>query len=332
MKSILAFGIAASMSLGATVSASAGVLDDVRQRGELVCGVNTQMVGFAAPNARAEWEGFNVDWCNAIAAAVGVPAKYRPVSGTERFIALATGEVDVLTREDTWTMSRDVGLGVTFATAYYYEGQTILTRASMGATKLEDLSGATACLIAGTAGAAGVTDLFASKGIPFEILTLKSIVEAGVAYSSGRCDFLYGDSGGMAAQRQIQDNPAEHVLFSERWGREPYGMSVRAGDDQWLKIVRAVFNAVVLAELEGITKENVDEKLAGATGEVATLLGRSGEIGVKLGLEPDFAYRAIKQVGNYAELFERNLAPIGLERGMNALYTNGGLLYPIPFR
>lgn len=317
----------------ASGGAIASTLEDIKNRGEVICGVNALLLGFAAPNEKAEWRGFNIDWCNAIAAAVDVKPNYRPVSPTERFVALATGEIDVLTRSDTWTLSRDAGLGIMFIARFYYEQQTFLVRKEVGATKLADLKGAAACVIAGTSGAANIADLFGRHNIPYEPVTFKSGVEQRLAYGTGRCDFLFGDAGPMAANRLLQKNPDDHVLFKERWGREPYGMSVRNGDDQWAKIVRAVFNAIVLAELHGITKENVDEVAATSKDtEVKNLLGKSRSLGEKLGLDNQWAYRAIKAVGNYGQIWERNLTPIGLERNLNKLFSEGGVLYPVPFK
>lgn len=337
MKRTLAATIVALLGLAGMATAEAqSTLEQVRSRGQLICGVNPQFAGFAVPDENGVWRGFNVDTCKAIAAAVGVEPQYKPLVSNERFLALATGVADVLTMQNTWTMSRDTKLGIMFVATTYYDLQSMLVRKSIGAKDIADLDDASACVISGSTGEINLANLFKERGISYTPITFKSGQESRLAYGSGRCDFIMGDRSNLANMRVQLKNPDEHVLLTEGIGREPLSLAVRQGDDQWFNIVRWTYFALLTAELHGVTQANVDEMGASSNvSEVAALLGKSGSLGADMGLDNEFAVRAIKAVGNYAEIFERNIGastPMGLERGLNALWVNGGIQYAAPFK
>ena len=316
--------------------AAAGTLDDVRARGKLICGVNPQFAGFAVPDENGVWQGFNVDMCKAIAAAVQVDTEFKPLASNERFLSLANGVADVLTMQNTWTMARDTKLGVSFVETPYYDIQGFLVRTSVGATKLAEMDGASACVISGSTAEVNLATLFKERGMSYTPITFKTGQESRLAYGAGRCDFIMGDRSNLANMRVQLENPDDHTLLEEGIGREPLSLAVRQGDEQWLKVVRYTYNALLIAELYGITQANVDEMAASATqAEMTNLLGKSGSLGEDLGLDNAFAVRAIKAVGNYSEVFERHLGTgtrMGLGRGLNALWIDGGLQYAPPFK
>jgi general L-amino acid transport system substrate-binding protein len=326
-------GMAAGMSQAST-------LDEVKARGSLNCGVTTGLTGFAEPNASGVWEGFDVAVCRAVAAAVfGDPmaVEFVPTTGQTRFTALASGEVDMLARNTTWTFSRDADLKFEFVGVNYYDGQGFMVPASLGVSSALELDGATVCIQTGTTTELNLADFFASNNMSYEPVPIETNAEAQQQYLANACDVYTTDASGLAATRATFENPGDHVLLPEIISKEPLGPLVRHGDNEWGDIVRWSLNALIAAEELGITSANIAE-LAAAPGqnpEINRILGTEGDLGAMLGLEPNWAVNAISAGGNYGEIFERYLGestPIGLARGLNAQWTDGGLLYTPPFR
>ena len=324
--------------LGAAAS-HASMLEDVRAADALRCGINTGLMGFAATDDTGRWVGFDVAYCRALAAAVlGDPEKIKFVNltGKNRFAALQSGDVDVLSRNTTWTYSRDANLKLTFAGVSFYDGQGFLGRKSLGVSSVKELDGASICVQTGTTTEMNLYDLFRTRGLAYEPVPIETNAEARVAYESERCDAYTSDTSDLAATRATLDDPDAHMIFPEIISKEPLGPLVRQGDEQWADIARWVLNALVIAEERGITQANVADLAAGTDNpEINRMLGSEGSFGEMLGLEPDWAVRAIAAEGNYAEIFDRHIGPgtrLGLERGLNALYKHGGILYAPPFR
>ncbi len=321
-------------------AAAAATLDDVKERGTLNCGVTTGLVGFAAPDANGTWEGFDVDVCRAVAAAVlGDPqaVEFVPTTGKTRFTALASGEVDVLARNTTWTFSRDTDLKFDFIGINYYDGQGFIVPKELGVTSAKDLSGATVCIQTGTTTELNLADYFRSNGMDYEPVPIETNAEAQQQYLAGACDTYTTDASGLAATRATFENPGDHILLPEIISKEPLGPLVRHGDSEWGDIVRWTFYALVAAEEYGVTSANVADMsaAAGDDPEVNRLLGLEGDLGSMIGLEATWAKDAIAAVGNYGEIFEKNIGqntPIGLARGLNAQWQDGGLMYAPPFR
>jgi general L-amino acid transport system substrate-binding protein len=314
-------------------------MDDVKARGKLNCGVTTGLVGFAAPDANGVWEGFDVSVCRAVAAAVlGDPAavEFVTTTGQTRFTALASGEIDMLARNTTWTFSRDVDLKFEFVGVNYYDGQGFMVPKSLGVSSAKELDGATVCIQTGTTTELNLADFFRANNISYEPVPIETNAEAQQQYLAGACDVYTTDASGLAATRATFENPGDHALLPEIISKEPLGPLVRHGDNEWGDVVRWSLNAMIAAEEMGITSANVDSMAAGTNNpEINRILGTEGELGAMLGLDKDWAMRIIKSVGNYAEVFEKNIGestPIGLARGLNAQWTNGGLLYTPPFR
>ena len=326
-------GLAAGM-------ASAGTLDDVKERGTLNCGVTTGLVGFASPDANGVWDGFDVGVCRAVAAAVlgdSDAVEFVPTTGKTRFTALASGEIDMLARNTTWTFSRDVDLKFEFVGINYYDGQGFLVPRDLGVSSAKELDGATVCIQTGTTTELNLADFFRSNSISYEPVPIETNAEAQQQYLAGACDVYTTDASGLAATRASFENPGDHVLLPEIISKEPLGPLVRHGDNDWADIVRWSLNALIAAEELGVTSANIEELAAAPTGnpEVNRLLGTEGELGAMLGLDAGWAKNAIAVGGNYGELFEKNIGentPIGLARGLNAQWTEGGLLYTPPFR
>ncbi|MGC9418989.1 MAG: amino acid ABC transporter substrate-binding protein [Rhodovulum sp.] len=320
--------------------AAAATLDDVKARGKLNCGTNTGLVGFAAPDANGEWQGFDVAVCRAVAAAVlGDPSavEFVPTTGKTRFTALASGEIDVLARNTTWTFSRDVDLKFTFIGVNYYDGQGFMVPKSLGVSSAKELDGATVCIQTGTTTELNLADFFRVNNISYEPVPIETNAEAQQQYLAGACDAYTTDASGLAATRATFEDPTAHVILPEIISKEPLGPVVRHGDDEWGDIVRWTLNALIAAEEYGVTSANIDELAANPTSnpEINRLLGTEGNLGEMLGLSADWAVNAIKAGGNYGELFEKYIGentPIGLARGLNAQWTDGGLLYAPPFR
>ena len=339
MKNTLFFGALTVAGLAAG-AAAAGTLDDVKARGKLNCGVTTGLVGFAAPDANGNWEGFDVAVCRAVAAAVlGDPAavEFVPTTGKTRFTALASGEIDMLARNTTWTFSRDVDLKFTFVGVNYYDGQGFMAPKELGVASAKDLDGATVCIQTGTTTELNLADFFRSNNISYEPVPIETNAEAQQQYLAGACDVFTTDASGLAATRATFENPGDHVLLPEIVSKEPLGPLVRHGDNNWGDVVRWTLNALITAEELGVTSANVGEMSmeAGNNPEINRLLGTEGTLGEMLGLDADWAKKAIAANGNYGEIFEKNIGentPIGLARGLNAQWTNGGLIYSPPFR
>ncbi|MCY4005350.1 MAG: amino acid ABC transporter substrate-binding protein [Rhodobacteraceae bacterium] len=319
--------------------AGAATLDDVKAKGFVQCGVNTGLVGFAAPDADGNWTGFDVDYCRALAAAVFGDAeavKFTPLTGKTRFTALAAGEIDVLSRNTTWTYSRDVDLKFTFLGINYYDGQGFMTHRSLGVDSALDLDGATICIQTGTTTELNLADFFRANNMSYEPVPIETNAEARELFFAEACDVYTTDRSGLAATRATSEDPDSLVVLPEVVSKEPLGPLVAHGDDQWADIARWVLNALIIAEEKGLTAANVDSMMANTNDpEVARLLGTEGEYGAMVGLSSDWAANAIRATGNYGEIFDRHIGPdtaIGLSRGLNALYTDGGLLYSPPFR
>ena len=338
MKKSFVLGTLAVAGLAAG-AAAAGTLDDVKARGTLNCGVSTGLVGFAAPDANGEWSGFDVGVCRAVAAAVlgdAQAVEFVPTTGKTRFTALASGEIDMLARNTTWTFSRDVDLKFEFVGVNYYDGQGFMAPADLGVSSAADLDGATVCIQTGTTTELNLADFFRSNNMSYEPVPIETNAEAQQQYLAGACDVFTTDASGLAATRATFENPGDHVLMPEIISKEPLGPLVRHGDNNWGDIVRWTLNALITAEELGVTSANLEEMSAGTNNpEINRLLGTEGTLGAMLGLDGDWAKRAIMVGGNYGELFEANIGeatPIGLARGLNAQWTDGGLIYSPPFR
>jgi len=321
-------------------TATAGTLDTVRERGHLKCGINTGLVGFAAPDDKGVWRGFDVDFCRAVAAALFGDAgkvKYTNLTGKTRFTALRSREVDLLSRNTTWTFSRDVDLQLSFAGVNYYDGQGFMIPKNLGVKSAHELNGASVCIQTGTTTELNLADYFRTHKMTYKAVPIETASEALTNYLAGRCDVYTTDASGLAAIRAATDKPDAHMVLPEIISKEPLGPVVRQGDDQWADTVRWTLNALIAAEEFDITSANV-KKLAAASNapEIRRLLGSDELQGrAALGLAPDWAVNVIGQVGNFGEIFERNLGkdtPLGLARGLNAQWKNGGLLYAPPFR
>jgi general L-amino acid transport system substrate-binding protein len=320
-------------------AAAAATLDDVKARGKLNCGVTTGLVGFAAPDANGNWQGFDVGVCRAVAAAVlGDPmaVEFVPTTGKTRFTALASGEIDMLARNTTWTLTRDVDLKFEFTGINYYDGQGFMVPKALGVSSAKELDGATVCIQTGTTTELNLADFFRVNNMNYEPVPIETNSEAQPLYLEGACDVYTTDASGLAATRAAFETPSDHVILPEIISKEPLGPLVRHGDNEWGDVVRWTLNALIAAEEYGITSANIDELAKGTDNpEINRLLGTEGTLGEMLGLESDWAMRAIKAGGNYAELFEKHIGentPIGLSRGLNAQWTDGGLLYAPPFR
>ena len=320
-------------------SASGATLDDVKAKGHVQCGVSTGLVGFAAPDADGRWGGFDVDYCRAVAAAIfgdGDAVKFTPTTTKARFTALSSGEIDVLARNTTWTFSRDTDLKQTFVGVNYYDGQGFMVHKSSGVSSAKELDGATVCIQTGTTTELNLADFFRSNGMTYEPVPIETNAEAKEQFFAEACDVYTTDRSGLAATRASHEDPDSLVVLPEIVSKEPLGPLVRHGDDQWADIARWVLNALITAEEKGITAGNVNEMAAGTNDpEINRLLGTEGELGSMIGLEKDWAVHVLAAVGNFGEIFERNIGvstPIGLERGVNALWTDGGLIYSPPFR
>ena len=339
MRRIHAFlGTAAIAAFAFVATATAGTLDDVKKRGVLRCVLSTGVPGFAYPDANGVWKGFDVDFCRATAAAVlGDSGKIKAVTSTgkTRFTLLNSREGDVLWRNTTITFSRDVGVKLRFHGVNYYDGQGFMVKKSLGIKSATELDGSSVCIQTGTTTELNLADYFHANGMKYEAVTVETMDEARLNYIAGRCDVHTTDASGLAAMRSTFTDPDDHVILPEIISKEPLGPATRQGDDQWSDIITWVLNATITAEEKGVTSANVDEMKNSKDPEVLRLLGVEGSQGKELGLSKDWAYNIIKSVGNYGEIFERNIGvntPIGLERGLNALWTNGGLQYTPPFR
>ncbi|MFN3984165.1 MAG: amino acid ABC transporter substrate-binding protein [Rhodocyclaceae bacterium] len=334
----LVAGVAAAAAMAAAGTASAQTLDTVKQRGHVLCGVSDGLPGFSLPDERANWTGLDVDTCRGIAAAVfGDPTKvqFRALNARERFTALQSGEVDVLSRNTTWTLTRDASLGLNFAGVNYYDGQGFMVRSSLGVNSAKELDGATVCIQAGTTTELNLADYFRANGMKYDALVFDTSDQTVQGFESNRCDVLTSDISQLAALRSKLSDPSSAVLLAELISKEPLGPLVRQGDDQWFNIVKWSLYAQLNAEELGVTQANVDEMKGSDNPEIQRLLGTGGDFGQHLGLSAEWAYNIVKGVGNYEEMFERNVGPntpLGLPRGMNALWNKGGVMYAPPVR
>ena len=319
-------------------------LDLVKERGLLKCGSNTGLAGFGLPNDDGVWEGIDVDVCRAVAAAIFGDAskvEYVPTTSKNRFTVLQSGEIDILSRNTTWTLQRDVELGLEFVGVNYYDGQGFMVPASLGVSSATELDGASVCIQVGTTTEMNLADYFSANGMSYEAVPVETNSEADAAYTAGRCDVYTTDASGLYASRAGYPDPSAHVVMPEIISKEPLGPSVRHGDSAWADIVRWSLNAMIIGEELGITSANVDEMKSSKNPEVLRLLGvnQVGDTGAGYGqwlnLSDDWAYNIIQQVGNYSESFEKHIGPntpINIQRGLNALYKDGGILYAPPFR
>jgi len=335
----VAIGLGA-IGFGFALPAHAGpTVDKIKQAGSLTCGVQTGTPGFGQPDSQGKFSGFNIDICRAISAALfGDPdkVKYVPLTAQQRFTALQSGEVDLLSNNTTETLSRDTQLGLNFGPVVFYDGQGFMVPKKLGVKTAKELNGATVCVQPGTTTELNLADYFRANKMEFKPVVIEKIDEVIAAYFSGRCDVFTTDSAALAAQRVGRaQNPDDHVILTERISKEPLAPVVRHGDEEWRDIVTWVVYALIEAEEKGITQKNVDEMAKSDSPDIKRMLGTTPGAGKSLGLDEKWAYNAIKGVGNYGEIFDRHLglaSPLKLERGYNNLWTKGGLIYAMPIR
>ncbi|MCG7199299.1 amino acid ABC transporter substrate-binding protein [Marinobacter pelagius] len=317
---------------------AASTLDTVKNRGHLQCGVTNGLPGFSQPDENGNWTGIDVDTCRAVAAAVlgdGKAVEFTPLTAKERFTALQSGEIDMLSRNTTWTLTRDASLGLNFAGVNYYDGQGFLINKGIGVDDASQLSGATICIQSGTTTELNLSDYFRAKGMEFKPIVFDTSEQTVQGFSAGRCDVLTSDRSQLAALRSKLADPSSAKILPNTISKEPLGPVVRQGDDQWFNIVKWVLSVQINAEELGVTQANVDDMLKSDNPNIQRLLGTDGDMGAKLGLQHDFGYEVIKHVGNYGEMYDRNVGPdtpLGLDRGLNALWTEGGIMYAPPVR
>ena len=337
---LLKTAAAAAVVLLAAHGAQAGAtFDAVKARGFVQCGANGTLGGFGAPDSKGEWKGIDVDLCRAVAAAMfgdATKVKFTPLTAQQRFTALQSGEVDLLSRNTTQTLTRDASLGLIGAGVDYYDGQGFIVKKSLGVKSAKELNGATVCVQPGTTTELNLADYFRANKMEFKPVVIEKEDEAVAAFASGRCDVYTTDKSGLAATRATQlANPDDYVILPETISKEPLGPMVRQGDDQWLVLVRWVLNAMIEAEEYGVTSKNVDEMLKSNNPVIKRLLGVTPGMGKNLGVDEKRAYNIVKQVGNYGEVYERNVglgSPLKLERGLNELWNKGGIMYAWPVR
>ncbi|MFL1461687.1 amino acid ABC transporter substrate-binding protein [Roseococcus sp. DSY-14] len=331
---------AAMALLGWAGAAQAGpTLDAIRARGQLACGIHTGIAGFALPDSRGTWQGMDVDLCRGLAAAIfNDPARVRfvPLSSSTRFTALGSGEVDVLFRTSTQTMLRDTTLGIRHAVTYFYDGHGFLVRRDANLQRVRDMGGATICLLQGTTNEQVTAEYFRSINVQFRPVVFERADQVLAALQAGRCDAWGSDASQLAGLRSQLPNPRDWMVLPERLSKEPYGAYVRRGDEDWFELVRWYTYALIEAEEQGITRANVEEQRRTATNpNTRRLLGATPELGQALKLDPAWVVNALRAIGNYGELYERTMGeqtPVGLPRGPNNLWTQGGLMYALPMR
>jgi general L-amino acid transport system substrate-binding protein len=333
---IAGLGLAAAATVASAQAPS--TLAQIKQRGTLNCGSNTGLAGFGVPDAQGNWVGLDVDYCRAVAAAIfndPTKVKFIPLSAKDRFTALQSGEVDLLVRNSTWTMTRDASLGIVFTGVNYYDGQGFMVRKKLGVKSAKELNGASVCTQQGTTTELNLADYFRANNMKYEVVAFASSDETIKAYDAGRCDAFTTDASGLYAERLKLTAPDDHMVLPEIISKEPLGPSVRNNDAQWYAVVKWVGYAMVNAEELGVTKANVDEQLKSTNPEVKRLLGTEGKFGETVGLTADWVARIVKHVGNYGESFEKNVGQgslLKIQRGQNALWTKGGLQYAPPIR
>ncbi len=332
------FAILALAVVFAAQSASAQTLKTVKDRGMLNCGSNGTLAGFGLPDAQGKWTGLDVDSCRAIAAAIFGDAnkvKFVPLSAKDRFTALQSGEVDLLARNTTWTSSRDTSLGLNFVGVNYYDGQGFMVRKTLKVNSALELNGASVCVQQGTTTELNLSDFFRARNMQAKTVTFATANEAIKAYDAGRCDAYTTDASGLYAERLRLANANDHIVLPEIISKEPLGPAVRHGDDQWFDVVKWTLNAMINAEELNITSKNIDEMTKSNNPDIKRFVGTEGNYGEQLGLGKDWAVHIIKLVGNYGEVFDRNVgagSPLKIDRGLNKLWNKGGIQYAPPIR
>ena len=339
-KTLIALSVAClGMTLSAQSMAASSTLETVKARGQLICGVNTAAPGFASVDSKGNWTGLDVDVCRAVAAATlgdASKVKFVPLSSPQRFTALQAGEIDMLARNTSWTMNRDTTTGALFTAVTYYDGQGFMVPKRLNVKSAKQLNGATICVQSGTSSEKSLADFFTTNNMKFKTVVFDTTEATQAAFFSGRCQAYTTDMRDLAGARTNSAKPADYDILPEVISKEPLAPAVRRGDDEWYSIVRWSIFAMINAEELGLTKANIDQmKTTDKRPDVQRLVGASEDMGKMLGLDKDWSYRIIKQVGNYGESFETNLGPnskLGLPRGNNNLWTQGGLLYAPPIR
>ena len=311
-------------------------IDEIKSRGQLVCGVSTGVAGFSLPDSKGVTQGIDADTCRAVAAAVlgdGNKTRFMPTNTTNRFTALQSGEIDLLVRSTTWTLGREGNLGLEFAGVNFYDGTGFLVKTALGVKSVKDLNGATVCVQPGTSTELAIADYFRQNNLKFQPILIQDLAELQGTFLSGRCDAYSTDMSGLASFR-FQQGPKKEdfVLLPEVISKEPLGLMVRKGDDKFFDLVRWTFIALIQAEESGVTSKNVDQMMSSQDPTIRRLLGQEGDLGKALGVDNKFAANAVKSVGNFGEIWERDIVPLGIPRGLNNLWNKGGLMYPPPMR
>ncbi len=326
------------MALAAAPALAGPKLDTIMKRGQLVCGVNTGLAGFGLADSQGRWTGLDVDVCRALSAVLfNDPEKVRfvPLNTQQRFTALQTGEIDILSRNTTWTLSRDTQLGLNFTATLYYDGQGFMVPKKLGVKSARELDGAAVCVQPGTTTELNLADYFRANNMKFKPVVIENLQEVNAAFFAGRCDVLTTDASGLAAilARDAPNKGADHAILPELISKEPLGPAVAQGDEQWSDIVKWTIFAMLEAEEYGVTRANVDQLAKDTTNpNIARILGKSPGMGKAIGLPEDWVVRIVKAVGNYGEMWDRNIKPLGLPRGLNNLWNKGGLMYAPPIR
>ncbi|MGI9423733.1 MAG: amino acid ABC transporter substrate-binding protein [Hyphomicrobiaceae bacterium] len=336
---MVAAALAMAGQAGSAVAADGPTLAKVKSRGEVLCGVHQGRYGFAIADSKGKYKGLDVDFCRAVAAAVlgdSEKVKYLPMSSVQRFPALQSGEIDMLSRTTTVTLTRDASLGLNFGPPTFYTGTGFMVRTETNAKKVEDLNGATVCVLPGSTTEKNIAALFKSKGLTYKPVVIENQKAMVGAYFSGRCDVMSMDQAGLPGHRQFDaKDPKEHHILDGVFSKEPLAIGVRQGDDQWYDIIKWVTYTTFNAEELGLTQKNVDEMRSSKNPDIQRLIAKDSKVGAKLGLDSEWAYRVIKQVGNYEEIYDRNFgkgSPLNLPRGVNKLWTDGGLIYGFPIK
>jgi general L-amino acid transport system substrate-binding protein len=338
MKFMKLAAVGAALLFAGTAAQAGETFDAVKARGFVQCGVNAGLPGFSQADSKGVWQGIDVDMCRAVAAMVFGDAnkfKVTPLTTQQRFTALQSGEVDVLTRNTTATMSRDTTLGLMSAGVNYYDSQGVLVKKSLGVKSATELGGASVCVLQGTTTELNLADWFRANKLDFKPVVINTSEEGFRTFEAGRCDVVTSDKSQLGSLRASSATPDDYIILPEDFSKEPLGPMVRQGDDEWFMVVRWALNAMVEAEEYGITSKNLDEMLKSPNPNIQRILGVSGDMGKGLGLDKKWAYNIIEQVGNYGESFERNIgmgSPLKLERGLNAQWTKGGVMYAWPIR
>ena len=337
-RAIATLAVALAAGVAASAASAQATLNSIKQKGFLACGSNPGLAGFGVPDAQGNWTGLDVDFCRAISAAVFNDEKkirFIPLSAKDRFTALQSGEIDILVRNSTWTMSRDTQLGLDFPAVTYYDGQGFMVRKKLGVASAKQLDGASVCTQQGTTTELNLADFFRANKLKYEVVAFATADDTFKAYDTGRCDAFTTDASGLYAERLKASAPDDHIVLPEIISKEPLGPAVRHGDSQWADIARWTHYAMVSAEELGVTKANVDQMKGSDNPDIKRLLGTEGKYGEAIGLSNDWAYRIIKLVGNYSEIFEKDVgasSPLKIQRGVNALWSKGGLQYAPPIR